>query len=62
MKSNAGLHGSKIGVCLPTEIVRKPSLLTPIKYIFSKSLLNLDSIFGFFDHNKQGQHIFCDHF
>ena len=59
------LHGSNcIGVCVPTEIVCKPSTLTPIKYIFYESFLNIDSIFGFrFDHykyNKRHQQNFCD--
>ena len=58
------VHRSKIGVCVPTEIACKPSMLTPIKYIFSESLFNIDSTFGFcFDHihhNRQRQHIFCN--
>ena len=40
------------------------SILTPVKYISSESLLNIDSSFGFcFDHidrNKQHQHFVCD--
>ena len=40
-------------------------MLTPMKYIFSESLLNINSIFGFcFDHivhNKQRQQIVDDH-
>ena len=39
------LHRGKIGVCVPTGIVCKPSMLTRIKYTFSESLLNTDSIF-----------------
>ena len=63
--SSVRLHGGKIGVCVPTEIVCKLSMLTPIKYIFYRSLLNIDYILGFcfnhIDQNKQPQHIFCDH-
>ena len=59
------LHGSKIGVCVPTEIMCNLSMLTSINYIFSESLLNIDSIFGFCfdgtDHNKQRYQILCDH-
>ena len=56
-------HGNKIGVCVSTETVCKLSMLTTIKYIFSESLLNIESIFGFcfnhIDHNKQPQHFFA---
>lgn len=45
------LHGSKIGVCIPTEIVCKLSVLTLIKCTFSVSSFNKDSI----DYNKQRQ-------
>ncbi len=54
-------HGRKIGVFVPSEIVCKPSMVTPIKYIFSGSLLkkkkknNCKFRFSFdhIDHNKQ---------
>ncbi len=53
----------KIGVFVPSEIVRKLSVVTPIKYMFSESLLNGDFNFGFcfdqIDHNKQCQHFVC---
>ena len=62
------LQGStevKLVSSFPTQIVCKPSMLTPIKYIFSEHLLDIDCIFGFcfnhIDHNKQRQQIVCDH-
>ena len=62
---NLRLHGSKIGVCVLNEIVCKLSILNPIKYIFSESILNINSIFGFCfddnDRNNQRQQILCDH-
>ena len=52
------LHGSKIGVCAPAKIVCKLSMLNPITYIFSESLLNIDSIFLnlFYDTDHKKQH------
>ncbi len=58
-------HGRKIGVFVPSQIVSKPSVVTPIKYIFYKSLLNKDLNFGFcfdyIDHNKQRQYFVCNY-
>ncbi len=34
-------HGRKIGVFVPSGIMCKPSMVTPIKYIFSGSLLKI---------------------
>ncbi len=58
-------HWRKIGVFVPSQIVCKPSMVTPIKFIFSESLLNKDCNFGFcfdkIDHNKQRQHFVCNY-
>ncbi len=61
-------QGRKIGVSVrrvPGETVCKPSTLTPIKYIVSESLLNVDFIFRFrldhIDHNKKLQHFDCNY-
>ncbi len=58
-------HGRKIGIFLSSGIVCKPSMVTPIKNVFSKILLNKDCNFGFcfddIDHNKQRQHFVCNY-